>query len=176
MSNGNKWKGSNAVERIAHLFFRQSCNIGGQSNLGLHFLFAVSEIVIGKNGDHDSTLIAACNFEWLATIVKLVRIGPAHASGLLVVGGIGNVWKTQVFLQALTKVGRQDDASSSTSPVGRIESSVVFGERGISSVSKNGFDEIKVGNASSWNKESDFQSLFGTDAGHFGTSQGTQVQ
>lgn len=136
----------------------------------------LTKIVVCENGHHDTTFVAQSNLERLSSIVELIGVSPAHAFLLLLLGGILDIGQSQILLLTLTEVRCKHDASSGACPMGRVKTCVVLGEVGISSVSKDGFDKIEVGDASSRHEEANFQALLRNDSGNFRADQRTKLK
>jgi len=155
------------------LLLRQPTQVGRQSNLRFGFLFAVAKVVVRQNCHHDSTLVAQRNLEGFARVVELLRIAPAHARRLLLLGGLIDVRQTDVLLFALAQVGCEHHGARGSGPVARVQSRIVLGEVGVSRVAKDAFHKVQVGDASSGNEKAHFQALFGRNPRDFGAHQRT---
>ena len=72
--------------------------------LGLHFFLTVAEVVIGKDGYHNTSLVTEGNLERGAIVVQFVILLPAHSRSLLFFCCIINVGKAEILLLQLTNV------------------------------------------------------------------------
>ena len=67
------------------LLLSLSVDVGGVAQLGLDLLLAVAEVVVGDDGDNDTTGVARCDLEGRAAVVEVVI--------LLVVKTVGQLGK-----------------------------------------------------------------------------------
>mmetsp|Transcript_912 Transcript_912/g.1642 ORF Transcript_912/g.1642 Transcript_912/m.1642 type:complete len:250 (+) Transcript_912:11-760(+) len=158
------------------LFFGKSKNVGCQTNLSLGFFLAISKIVVCQNCDHDATGISHGNLERLAIVVQFIFVCPANSLRLLQFRGLRHMWQAQILLQTLPQMRRKDYTPCCSCPVFRVQSSVTFREVGITSVAKDGFNKVQVGNTPAWNKEAHLQSLLGRNSWNLWAHQRTKLQ
>ena len=74
--------------------------------MGFDFLFAVTEIVIGNEGDNYALHVATRQFKGLAIIVQFIRILPAHAIFALTLAGIIKMRQAQSLFAAMNQMRR----------------------------------------------------------------------
>lgn len=142
--------------------------VGRQSNLRLAFLLAVSEVVISKDGYHNAALVAKGDLERAALVVQLELIGPAHAGGLLGLGGLANVRQAEILLPEGAEMGCQDDAAGGSCPMFDVEGGIILGKMRIAGIAKDTLDEVNVGHASAGNEVAHLEALLVHDAGDLG--------
>ena len=70
------------------LLFHVAQQVGAVANLGLNFLLAVTEVVVGHYGDDYAALVTGAALEGLAVVVEVALFLPAHAVATLTLGGL----------------------------------------------------------------------------------------
>ena len=150
--------------------------VGGEADLGLHFLLAVAEVVVGDEGDHDAARGAAGELERLAVVVALIGRFPADAVAALALGGLVEAGQAEFGLGQAHQVGREDDAAGMAGPVGDIEAGVVLGQDRIAGVAEDGLDEIEIAHQAAGGEEADLHRLLRADAGDLGADDGAEQQ
>jgi hypothetical protein len=155
------------------LFFAHPEKIGRETDLGFDLLLAIPVVVVRDDRDHDAAVIAAADLESSSSVIKLIRLAPAHAVAFLPLGGIGLPREPQVRLLHPDNVRRDDHAAGVAGPVQSVQRGIVLGQVGIAGISENRFHEIQVAHQRSRRKESDLHGLFRIGSGG-GTNQRAQ--
>ena len=83
------------------LLLRQAKQICRETQLRLHFFFAIAKIIVGDDGDDDAGFIARGELEGVAAIVKIVLFFPAHAVAALAFGGLVKMRQADGFFRQL---------------------------------------------------------------------------
>ena len=149
-------------ERSARVFLlRQAVEIGAVADLGLHFLLAVPEVVVGDQGDDHTLGTARGELEGAAVIVELV---------LAIVG------QADVLLPHPSEVRREDHAAAVPGPAVHVESGVVRGQVRVAGVAEDAFHEIEVAHQPAGGEEPDLEPLLGRHLRHRGTDQRPEQQ
>ena len=164
-------------DRPAGVFFLDvAVEIGGIADLGLHFLLAVSVIVVGQDGDDDSLGGAAGDFERHAVVVFFLLVLPAHLIPPLPLGSVGEMGQAEFFLGVIGKMRSQDHAAGVAGPVLDIEAGIVAGKKRIAAVAEDHLDEIEIADQRAGGEEAHFHGLILTDSGNRGTDDGAKQQ
>src|SRR5215469_7396867 len=99
-------------ERSACVFLLAiSHQVGGEADLGLHFLFAITVVIVRDDGDNDAGFVPAGEFESAAIVVEFAFIAPAHTVAPLAFAGLVPVRETDNLLGHINQVGGQDNAA-----------------------------------------------------------------
>ena len=150
--------------------------IGGETDLRLHLLFAVAEVIVGNQRDHDPGGVPAGQLKAAAVVVALLPGLPAHAVPFLPIGGLGNMRQAELFFAKHHQVRGKHHATGVAGPVERVKGSVVFSEVRIAGVSKNRLHKIQVGNQAARRKKTGLQRARFANAPDPGHHLGPQQQ
>ena len=148
------------------LFLRATKEIGGHGDLGLHFLLAVAEVVVGDDRHHHAALVAGADLERLAPVVNLGRVAPAHAVAHLALRGVVAVREAERLLGCGGQVWGEDDQTRVPGPAQRVERRVVLGELGIAGIAEDAFDKVEIGDHRAGHDEPRFHAAFAGMARH----------
>ena len=146
------------------------------ADLGLDFLLAVAEVVVGDHGDDHATGVAGAGLERLAAVVELVRLRPAHAVASLAVGGLAGVRQSEGHLGDPGEVRRKDDRAGVAGPGLRLQGGVVLRQVRVAAVAEDAFDEVEVGHEPTGDDEPGLHALLAHVAGHGRGNQRTQLE
>jgi len=152
------------------LFLAETKEVRGKTNLGFDLLLAITEVVVGDDGDDYTTFVPASQFESLAVIVKFALLFPARAVATLTLAGVLPARQAQLFLGVFREVWRQDDAAGVAGPVFRIKPGIIFRKVGVAGISEDTFNKIKVADQAARRQESDFHRFFGREPRHLRTN------
>src|ERR1700733_1293570 len=126
------------------LFLREAEEVCSEADLRLHFLLAVTVVVVRNHGDDHALLIASADLEGLAVVVKLVGVAPAHAVAALARGGFRRARQAERGFFHADQMRSQNYAAGVAGPVSDVESGIVFRQVGVAGVAENRFDEIEI--------------------------------
>src|SRR5258706_15270464 len=99
------------------LFFAQPVKIPCKANLGFDLFLAVTVVVVRDDRDDDAAVIAATDLESVSTVVRFIRITPAHPVALLPCRRFGLSRESQGGLPDPNNVGRNNDATRMAGPM-----------------------------------------------------------
>mmetsp|Transcript_31385 Transcript_31385/g.69574 ORF Transcript_31385/g.69574 Transcript_31385/m.69574 type:complete len:210 (-) Transcript_31385:857-1486(-) len=119
------------------LLLGQTEHVRAKTDLGLDFLLTVAKVVVGKDGYHNTPLVTEGNLERTALVVELKLISPAHARGLLCLGGLANVRQAQILLTEGAKMRSKNDAAGRTGPVVNVKGRIILGKMRITGIAKD---------------------------------------
>ena len=164
-------------QRAARVFLlAQTEQIGRVTDLRLDLFLAVTEIIVGDDGDDDAGFVAAGQLERAAVVVQFVLFFPAHAVAALAWRGLVEVREADGFFRGLDQMRREDDAAGVAGPMLRVERGVIFRQQRITAVAENAFHEIQVAHQVARHEEADLHRLLRRETGNFRADQRTQEQ
>ncbi len=146
------------------------------ADLGLDFLLAVAEVVVGDHRDDHATGVAGAHLERLAAVVELVGVRPAHAVASLSVGRLAGVRQAEGHLGDPGEVRREDHSAGVAGPGLRLQGGVVLRQVRVAAVAEDAFDEVEVGHEPTGNDEPGLHALLTHVAGHCRGNQRTQLE
>ena len=143
------------------LLLGQAEQVGAVADLGLHFLLAVAEVVVGDEGDHHALGPARGELERAAVVVQLV---------------FALVRQAEIFLADPGEVRREDDAAAVAGPAVHVERGVVGRQVGVAGVAEDALHEVEVGDQPAGREEPHLQPLLRRHLRHRGADQGPEQQ
>jgi len=105
--------------------FSQTEKVGGIADLGLDLFLAVSEVIVGQNGDDYAPLVASGDLERRAIVIQFFFIDPAHAISLLARRCGVPVGQPQFLLSESGQVRCQNHTAGVPGPVSRVQPDIV---------------------------------------------------
>ena len=108
------------------LFFGKTKQVGRITDLGLHLLFAVTEIIVGDEGHHHPAGVAGAELKGGTFIVDLVLGLPAHAVAALARRREIPMRQTERNLGYIHEMRSQNHAAGMPRPTINIESGIVL--------------------------------------------------
>ena len=154
------------------LLFGPAEQVRAVPDLGLHFLLAVAEVVVGENGHHHAVHVTRGDLEWPTLVVKLLLVGPAHARGALCLGGVACVREADVLLLQSREMRRQNHAAAVAGPAVHVERGIVGWEIGISGIAEDAFHKIEVRDQPAGDEIPDLRAFSGEIPGTAGQTSG----
>ena len=150
--------------------------VGRVADLGLHFLLAVTEVVVGDDGNDHAACVAGAHLEGLPCVVQLVGVGPAHAVPQLPLGRLAGVRQPEVGLLHPRQVRGEDHRAGVAGPGLRLQRCVILRQVRVATVAEDALDEVEVGHEPAGHDEAGLHALLTHVARHRRGDEGTQLE
>jgi len=148
------------------LLLSVTVQVGSKAEVRLDLLLAVTKVVISDDGKDDTLLGTKAHLEGLAVVIALILGLPAHALSTLLLGGLVPLGETKRLLGDLVEVRSHDDETSVAGPVKRIKGGIVLRKEWITSIAKDGLEEVEAADKTAGSKAEDLHGLNRADSGN----------